>query len=278
MPDYNDSDFDQGQEEQHVPHGAMMAHATGGGHDEEHEGAPEWLISFADMVMLIMGFFVILFALNMTPPAKAGAEGDSDGEGGAMVHFDRWAEFVWNTRAAFGNPIDLDTTDPELRKVVDWYYSNGPGRALDEGEPGDKEEIHSPRDTGEHSLMIDLKFAHDSEHLTDEGMERIQRLARQVRGLPMIIEVHGHASRGEAGNDTEAGLELSFERAMAVSRALAADGVNWRRIEIVAAGDNEPFTDHPSNSIEDAPNRRVEIRVTNRHAVDPVRTEPVDTP
>ena len=75
MPDYNDSDFDQDHNEEHVPHGAMMAHATGGGHDEEHEGAPEWLISFADMVMLIMGFFVILFALNMSPPAKAAACG-----------------------------------------------------------------------------------------------------------------------------------------------------------------------------------------------------------
>lgn len=278
MPDYNDSDFDQGHDDEHIPHGAMMAHVTGGGHDDEHEGAPEWLISFADMVMLIMGFFVILFALNMAPPATAGAGGNEEGEGTDMVSFDRWAEFVWNTRAAFGNPIDLDTTDPELRKVVDWYYSSGPGRAQDEGESGEKKEIHSPRDTGEHSLMIDLKFAHDSEHLTDEGMDRIQRLARQVRGLPMIIEVHGHASRGEVGNDTEAGMELSFERAMAVSKALVADGIDWRRIEIVAAGENEPFTDHPSNSIEDAPNRRVEIRVTNRHAGEPVRSEPVETP
>ena len=249
-------------------------HQHGGGHDdEEHDGAPEWLISFADMVMLIMGFFVILFALNATQPAKAGAEGDSDGDAtGATVPFDRWAEFVWNTRKAFGNPIDLNTTDPELRKVVDWYYSEGPGRAMDDGEPGDKEEVRSPHDTGEHSLMIDIKFAHQEDALTDEARSRLARLGRQVRGMPMIIEVHGHASTGEAGHEEEAGLTLSFDRSMKVARALAESGVEWRRIKIVAAGDNSPVSAHPSDSIEDAPNRRVEVRVTNRNATEPVRS------
>ena len=252
-------------------HGAPGGH--GGGHEEEEEaGAPEWLISFADMVMLLMGFFVILYALNASPPATAGAEGEGDGEAASSAAFDRWAEFVWNTRKAFGNPIDLNTTDPELRKVVDWYYSEGPGRAMDDGEPGDKEEVRSPHDTGEHSLMIDIKFAHQEDELTDESRSRLARLGRQVRGMPMIIEVHGHASTGEAGNQEQVGLELSFERSMEVARALAEAGVEWRRIKIVAAGSNSPVSAHPSDSTEDAPNRRVEVKVTNRNATQAVRS------
>lgn len=252
----------------------MMAHGAGGHDDEEHEGAPEWLISFADLVMLIMGFFVILYALNATPPARAGADGDSDGEAAASVPFDRWAEFVWNTRKAFGNPIDLNTTDPELRKVVDWYYSEGPGRAMDEGEDGEQTEVHSPSKSGERSLMVDVKFGHDTDYLTDQARVSLSKLAKQVRGLPMKIEIHGHASSGEVGRDSEAGLALSFERAMTVGRALAEHGIEWRRMEFVAAGNNDPFNSHPVDSADDAPNRRVEVRVTNRAATDPVRTEP----
>ena len=90
----------------------------------------------------------------------------------------------------------------------------------------------------------------------------------------MKIEIHGHASSGEVGRDTEGGLALSFERAMTVGRALADDGIEWRRMEFVAAGDHDPFNSHPANSVDDAPNRRVEVRVTNRTATDPVRTEP----
>ena len=45
-------------------------HAAGG-HEEGHEGAPEWLISFADNVALMMGFFVILLAMNMGPKGSS---------------------------------------------------------------------------------------------------------------------------------------------------------------------------------------------------------------
>ena len=115
MPDYNDSDFDQGHDDEHIPHGAMMAHVTGGGHDDEHEGAPEWLISFADMVMLIMGFFVILFALNMAPPATAGAGGNEEGEGTDMVSFDRWAELRCRAWSCWNCPHRL--TRNEIRTL-----------------------------------------------------------------------------------------------------------------------------------------------------------------
>ena len=101
MSMYEDNDTQKG----YVP--PVGFHGHGGFDDDEHEGAPEWLISFADLVMLIMGFFVILYALNATQPVRAGAEGESDGVDSANVPFDKWAEFVWNTRQAFGNPIDL---------------------------------------------------------------------------------------------------------------------------------------------------------------------------
>ena len=48
--------------DEHDKHsGGHVGGHGGGGHDEEEEaGAPEWLISFADMVMLLMGFFVMI--------------------------------------------------------------------------------------------------------------------------------------------------------------------------------------------------------------------------
>ena len=122
--------------------------------------------------------------------------------------------------------------------------------------------------------MVDVKFAHDADHLTDRARQSLKSLANQVRGLSMMIEIHGHASNGEAGHDSEDGLTLSFSRAMTVARALADQGIAWRRMEIIAAGDHDPFNSHPIDSADDAPNRRVEVRVTNRTAEDPVRTEP----
>ena len=62
--------------------------APGGGHEDHHEGAPEWLISFADNVALMMGFFVILLAMNMKSPKTYEGIGGPDEHGGNVDQLD----------------------------------------------------------------------------------------------------------------------------------------------------------------------------------------------
>ena len=70
---------------------------------EECEECPEWIFTFADLVMLMMGFFVILWVLK--PPAgKQGA-----GEAAAASH---WIEVEAAIRGAFGHVPDPQSKDP----------------------------------------------------------------------------------------------------------------------------------------------------------------------
>jgi len=116
-------------------------------------------------------------------------------------------------------------------------------------------------------------FEHDSPGLGATQMASIKRLAEKVRGMPTVIEIHGHSSKAESSRDPQHGFDLSYERARSVSRALQENGIPARRIKIVAAGDNDPLKGHPIDASDDAPNRRVEIRVTDRMAVGQVRSE-----
>src|SRR5213075_3052629 len=90
--------------------GRGMHHPMGAGH-EEHEGAPEWLISFADNVALMMGFFVILLAMNMKEVTTGGIGGKQD-NGGAPDNNTKMVDFVISVREAFHNEFDLNSRDP----------------------------------------------------------------------------------------------------------------------------------------------------------------------
>src|SRR5512136_3011850 len=84
----------------------------GGGHGEEaHEGAPEWLISFADNVMLQMGFFVILLALAMKGSSAGGLAKEGKQRAGGGSPTPDQLDFAIAVREAFNNPVDVNSTD-----------------------------------------------------------------------------------------------------------------------------------------------------------------------
>src|SRR5436190_2305796 len=101
----------------HKGHGGAHGGGHGGAHEEHHEGAPEWLISFADNVALMMGFFVILLAMNMAKQTTGGIGGKAD-MGGNPQEANSMIDFAIAVREAFNNPVDVNSTDPRERDMV----------------------------------------------------------------------------------------------------------------------------------------------------------------
>src|SRR5450755_2089529 len=73
----------------------------------ECEECPEWIFTFADLVMLMMGFFVILWVLKPSPTKTA--EGVID---------DHYLEVLAKIREAFGYLPDPKSTDPVDVKLL----------------------------------------------------------------------------------------------------------------------------------------------------------------
>src|SRR3954466_9624072 len=86
----------------------------------ECEECPEWIFTFADLVMLMMGFFVILWVLKPNP-----------GKEGAASAQQLPTEVLAGIREAFGYVPDPDSKNPVdmamLKKVGRMRPPQGPG-------------------------------------------------------------------------------------------------------------------------------------------------------
>lgn len=245
-------------------------HGGGGGSHEEHEGAPEWLISFADNTALLMGFFVIMLALNMGP--KGGTAPDKSDSQAAKESGQSPEALDWaiGVRAAFHNPVRPDSDDPRDR-ILAMRLRERAAQRVESPHPGIRGEAHkvqTVRPTDFHAISGAVAFNEGSAALTDSARQQTAELAQRIRGKRNIIEIRGHVGPGEvAGADARA--RLSFDRALAAATALADQGLDWRQLRIIACGDNERLRPRAYTQADRSVNDRVEISVTDEVMVTP---------
>lgn len=236
----------------------------GGGHEEGHEGAPEWLISFADMVMLIMGFFVILLAMNMGPKATAVQGGEPDendvGESSAQS---RYADLILGVREGFNNGVDPFGSDPSeawLRKRMRDRYEGSTNQA---GPQGDHPNLQAIRPTDYNRVTAAVPFEDGSPMLSAEAREVIASAAVGLRDQRWIVDVRGHVSPFEAMRNVRAARQLSYERAFAVAEVLVQNGVAWESIRVSSLGEVDRVVTRTYDREKDRANQRVEIVQTD---------------
>jgi len=249
-------------------HGGGGGHGAHGGHEEEgEEGVPEWVVSFADNALLQMGFFVILLALNMKP--------DANGHGGRPSEDENRAEpsvammdGAIAIREAFNNPVNMASTSsndvPLIRRII----QRREGTAIEDGPPGDKQNVQSVRPTDYKRPGGVVFFEAHSSFIDDQGNEVVKSMAEQFAGRKTIIEIRGHTSLAEAYRPVDKGMQLSFERAMGVFNLLIEAGLSADQLRIVAVGAADRATPRTQARGQRSNNQRVEIIVTDENVPD----------
>ena len=243
-------------------------HGGGGGSHEEHEGAPEWLISFADNVALMMGFFVILLAMNMDKPSTGGVGGE--GKYPSDTPTEKMTDFAIEMREAFHNKVDINSTDPheqELVKRLKERKLQG-GTTTQPGVDGDKHNVQATRPS---DFVNDTGFAYFLDfdnRLDEEGKRAMGQAAERLKGSHWIVEVRGHVSAVEAKDNKERAMHLAHERAFAAAAELVAQGLAWNQLRIVACADNERDVPRAGSVEQHRSNQRVQI-VTTQEQIPP---------
>lgn len=206
--------------------------------EEEAEiGIPEWVVTFGDMMSLLLTFFIMLVSLS---------EVKSEEKYQALVDSIR-QQFGYSMSSASMAPGHYTPRNAALARLA----SAGRARRNDTLNGGDK--VRAP--VGDHPRVQMIRPA---KHITNGGVlyfklgsaklseaqkQKLQAIALEIGGKRQKIEIRGHASNRPIPQDSpfKDRWQLAYARGRAVLEFLLSLGIDPDRIRLTSAGSHEPL-------------------------------------
>lgn len=237
--------------------------------EEEAMGIPEWVVTFGDMMSLLLTFFIMLVSLS------------------EIKQEEKYQALVESMKNQFGHskantsliPGDLRPRNSALSKTA----TMGRAKRLDTMRGGDK--VQAP--VGEHPRVVIVRpgtktgigtviyFEQGNADLTKVHHARLSQQGSVMQGKSQKIEVRGHTSHKPVatGRGLRDNWDLAYQRSRNVMQYLIQElDIDPRRIRMSVAGPHEPAhigTDEKKLR----QNPRVEIYMLDEVIGDSVGTE-----
>ncbi|MCZ4497968.1 MAG: flagellar motor protein MotB [Marmoricola sp.] len=261
---------------------------------EEHENHERWLVTYADMVTLLMVLFIVMFAMSQVDERKFNElkSGLAAGFGQAPSIMDGNNSILDQPGTAVAAPVVPQTftldakgakPEPVSKAIADHEDRMAERKYADaEAEVDRLQDLLARLHAAlvKHHLEDDVQAAIDnrglvlslvSRHvvfepnlasLTDRGRLLVDTLAPVLRDLPDPLQIDGHTNQVKVKPKFyPTDWELSSARAVTVLRRLNEDDrIPSERLTASAFGHTKPLVD-PSKPGSQAVNKRVDIVV-----------------
>jgi chemotaxis protein MotB len=242
-----------------MPRREADAEGEGGGHD--NAGSMRWLLTYADMITLLMAFFIMMYSMS-------------------VLNIQKFREVAFSIRSGFGGPIDgggagmlafPQANDNIAPSIDDLVESSGLG-ALP-GAAKQIEEYIKEQGLGEivrmrvekRGLVVSLVtdqvlFDIGRAELRPRAKHILSKVGAIVRNMPNEIAVEGHTCDLPIRTQQfPSNWELSTARATTVVRFLIDHaGIAPRRVSASGYADSRPLAPNDSEARR-VSNRRVDI-------------------
>ena len=229
----------------------------------ECEECPEWIFTLADLIMCMMGLFVILWVLKPGPKQDMTV---LDGD---------WIKQVAAIRDAFGYVPDPQSKDPIdvhllMKKLESLDPMKGPGDGGKNNLPrkspaGVDEDSQTIRPGKQSAVGGKLLFPPGKFSLSSETSALLDEVADLIRGHRNIVLIKGHASFDDLpdGSTPQQRMDLSLRRAQAVADYLTARRVEPEILRVQGCSTFEPVSRGAYTEDAQSRNRRVEVEATD---------------
>lgn len=227
-------------------------------HPDEHENAERWLLTYADMITLLMAFFIMLYSMSQIDLKKfAAMTGSVQAQLGGVGMLDGSASSSESPEMTSGTPgiaPSLGAAEALQQRIQQALAPVLGGSGLSVSSDGDETRISIPGS--------EVFFAAGSAELRPKALAALQRLAGALAKQPCRLKVTGHTCNLPVrGGRYRSNWELSADRARNVAFTLIRfGGVEADSCAFMGYADTQPVA---SNATEAGrvQNRRVDIVV-----------------
>lgn len=231
-------------------------------------GAPDWMVTYGDMMSLLLCFFIMLVAMS-------------------EIKDEKFQKILESVRRAFGYDVGAEVvpgakadTTSVLEKLESYETSTGTPEVYGGSEVinvrGEELFCKTIREDGYKITVGDKVGFEDGSAVIPPEMETTLDVVcdELIKDYPNRILIRGHASASEAtGGTTD--RQLSFMRARAVETYLKKRGIHPRRFRLAACGSFEPV-DVNLTPAGRRSNRRVEIVISEELVEDVIPRRVID--
>jgi chemotaxis protein MotB len=228
-----------------------------GGDAMESAGMMRWLLTYADMITLLLALFIILFSISTINKVK-------------LQRLVRDLGGGFNSQDAINNPpngLTTSATKDDLQAMQQQLQSYITSQSLQKSV-----QTKITRDGKKRELVITLL---SDKQLFDSGKADIKpftkkildEVYKQLKSRPNEVRVEGNTDNVPISNEQfPSNWELSAARATGVARYFVEDdGLNARRISALGYGEYRPKFPNDTDAHR-ASNRRVDVVILDTDA------------
>ena len=206
--------------------------------EEQEPGIPEWVVTFGDMMSLLLTFFIMLVSMS------------------ELKEDEKYQAMVESFRMQFGHDMTMASMVPGNSRPRGANLPtpvNTMGRAKKQDTKnggqevksvvGENERVQTVRPGDDSSAGGIIIFEEHEAELTEQNKRDLQRIIEQIAGKPQKIEIRGHTSRRPVDPSTgfSSLWDLSNARTQNTRQFLIEQGISEKRIRLGNAGPEEPL-------------------------------------
>lgn len=203
--------------------------------DSDDPGVPEWVVTYGDMMSLLLTFFIMLVSLSEVVNNRRYQD--------ILDALQKYQGYQSSTPTQPGIKEPFNSQQQQRPTLGSYRETElGSGGVKMKSVDGPQNLVYRTREGHKFRKGKPLIFAPNSAKITSEAAEQLQAIAPQITGKKGKIHLKGHVSSQPlaANSQFASKFALSYARSHAVYQQLATLGVSTERLIISAAGDSEP--------------------------------------